>query len=216
ASMHPHWRSMWPVAIFVALGLGGCPSPTEPETTAPVDETGGPTPSRTPSAPPPTAGPESTPSATMGLLPPDGPCPDDSRDYDHDGVACSRDCNERDPSINPLAAEACDGIDNDCDTKVDEGFPADCYAGDADGDGVSPAEGDCDDTDPDVAPGKPERCDGLDTNCDGTIDNVDGPVILYPDADDDGCGTAQGQFTFTRCDLDHVSWQACDATTPDA
>lgn len=38
---------------------------------------------------------------------------------------------------------------------------------DADGDGVSPGEGDCDDTDARVYPGAPDACDALDQDCDG-------------------------------------------------
>ena len=77
--------------------------------------------------------------------------------------------------------EVCDGIDNDCDGSVDEGFAllfadadADGY-GDPDnpigcsGNGV-PDASDCDDTDPDQHPGMPELCNGLDDDCDGIID----------------------------------------------
>lgn len=35
-------------------------------------------------------------------------------------VADRQDCNDDDASINPLASEACDGVDNDCDSVVDE------------------------------------------------------------------------------------------------
>ncbi len=59
--------------------------------------------------------------------------------------------------------ETCDGIDNDCDGDVDEGF-------DADGDGVSSCDGDCDDDNPFIAPGLLERCDCADNDCDGDID----------------------------------------------
>ena len=44
---------------------------------------------------------------------------------------------------------------------------------DADGDGYTIADGDCDDADPAVHPGSPEVCDGLDNNCDGDLDDVD-------------------------------------------
>ncbi len=36
-------------------------------------------------------------------------------------VADRQDCNDDDASINPLASEACDGVDNDCDGTVDVG-----------------------------------------------------------------------------------------------
>ncbi len=42
--------------------------------------------------------------------------------------------------------------------------------GDADGDGVSGADGDCDDQDASTAPGFPEICDLADNDCDGAID----------------------------------------------
>ena len=42
---------------------------------------------------------------------------------------------------------------------------------DSDGDGWSVQAGDCDDTSPDVYPGRPEVSDGVDTDCDGSPDN---------------------------------------------
>lgn len=45
---------------------------------------------------------------------------------------------------------------------------------DEDGDGVSPADGDCDDGDPTVGPGATERCNGVDDDCNGTLDDVPG------------------------------------------
>ncbi|MFH1430117.1 MAG: peptidoglycan DD-metalloendopeptidase family protein, partial [Candidatus Uhrbacteria bacterium] len=41
---------------------------------------------------------------------------------------------------------------------------------DNDGDGYTAALGDCDDTNPGIHPGVPERCDGLDNDCDGITD----------------------------------------------
>jgi hypothetical protein len=62
----------------------------------------------------------------------------------------------------------CDGRDNDCDGQIDDGAGED-----ADGDGYTPCQGDCDDTNPRVNPGAEEICDGvnrLDNDCDGLID----------------------------------------------
>ena len=70
--------------------------------------------------------------------------------------------------------EVCDGIDNDGDGDIDEGF-------DLDNDGWTTCDGDCDDDDDTVNPGAEEICDGLDNDCNGFID--DG---LLEDLDGDG------------------------------
>ncbi len=41
---------------------------------------------------------------------------------------------------------------------------------DNDGDGVTPADGDCDDDNPDLRPGRDEECNGIDDNCNGVVD----------------------------------------------
>ncbi len=59
---------------------------------------------------------------------------------------------------------------------------------DNDQDGVTPEQGDCDDGDPSVAPGLPERCDGKDNDCNGSIDDDPAEPLWYPDGDLDGYG----------------------------
>lgn len=62
-----------------------------------------------------------------------------------------------------------------------------CEDVDQDGDGYTPAQGDCDDASDLVFPGAEERCNGIDDNCDGVID--DGvQVTYYLDSDGDGFG----------------------------
>ena len=126
----------------------------------------------------------------------------DNTDQDGDGFPASEDCDDELVAVNPSAAEICDGIDNNCDGRVDEDVTETFYA-DADGDGygdplrttdactppadhVSNAD-DCDDSRAETGPGSPELCDGLDNDCDGTADeDLDG--IWYVDADGDGYG----------------------------
>ena len=53
---------------------------------------------------------------------------------------------------------------------------------DADGDGVTEADGDCNDSNAAIYPGAPEVCDGLDNDCDDIVPNEEA------DSDFDGSG----------------------------
>ncbi|HUH02729.1 MAG TPA: putative metal-binding motif-containing protein [Kofleriaceae bacterium] len=106
-------------------------------------------------------------------------------DNDNDGHETAEeggDCNDNDPAINRDAVEIvgnfkddnCDGLADE--TRVDDGnggmtvVPSDDVE-DRDEDGVTIADGDCDDTNPLVSPNLPEICgNGLDNNCDGIAD----------------------------------------------
>ena len=116
-------------------------------------------------------------------------------DLDGDGVTDDLDCAPSDPEIYPGSTEVCDdGIDNDCDGESDcsdldcllEPSCQEVFA-DADGDGVTILEGDCDDDDPLNFPGNDEACDGQDNDCDGTIDET---TSCY---DDDGDGLSEDE-----------------------
>jgi hypothetical protein len=104
-------------------------------------------------------------------------------------VSNGSDCYDNDPTIYRGAPELCDGKDNNCNGRVDEGMGAiTAYYPDADGDGYGDASSpdslssacalagyvtnntDCDDKNAFIHPGAKEICDGKDNNCDGTID----------------------------------------------
>ena len=106
------------------------------------------------------------------------------------------DCDDKDAQTNPDAVEVCNGKDNNCNGQLDDGEGVGCVVSyqDADGDGygnlaaavcvcdangpgLSPLAGDCDDTNPSIQPIMLENCDDVDNNCDGQIDeqcNLDG------------------------------------------
>ncbi len=91
-------------------------------------------------------------------------------DSDSYSLSCG-DCNDANPLINPMAAEQCDNLDNDCDSQVDESLVQSC--GSIVGicnDGYQPCQsgvwGSCIG---EIGP-IPEVCNGLDDDCDSSID----------------------------------------------
>jgi hypothetical protein len=104
-------------------------------------------------------------------------------------TAMGGDCDDTDSTIVPMGVESCDGVDQDCDGRIDESLPLTSYFPDADGDGYAldtatavmacgpeagftDATGDCDDTNADVSPDGTEICDGLDNDCNSTVDDT--------------------------------------------
>ncbi len=101
------------------------------------------------------------------------------------------DCDDTRPTVSPVGVEACDGIDNNCDGRVDEGVLSTFYF-DLDNDnygrsdmnvmactrpdGYALVGGDCDDGEvpsahsSSVNPGAMEVCNGRDDDCDGLTD----------------------------------------------
>ena len=92
-------------------------------------------------------------------------------DQDGDGYTNTIDCDDFNTAIYPNATELDNGIDDDCDGSIDEGYPID---NDVDNDGYTTDPQDCNDSDPAIHPGATEDCDdGKDNDCDGTIDGAD-------------------------------------------
>jgi predicted RNA-binding Zn-ribbon protein involved in translation (DUF1610 family) len=104
-------------------------------------------------------------------------------------VADGQDCDDGDDAIHPGADERCNGVDDDCDDEIDEGFIEDAttWYADADGDGYGDPDDatvsceqpegtvaddtDCDDGNARAYPGGPEvYYDGVDGDCDGASD----------------------------------------------
>ncbi len=108
-------------------------------------------------------------------------------DRDHDGWRRNADCDDSNGSVHPGAPEICDGLDQDCDGRIDDGLFDDWYR-DADGDGFAVPSGndircaaepgftdrvgDCDDSDATRSPVATETCNGVDDDCDGQTDEV--------------------------------------------
>lgn len=125
-------------------------------------------------------------TAALALLALPACAPVSGSDGDSDGYSIGQgDCDDADAAINPVAAEVCDGQDNNCNGLADEGVSLEAYAdtdhdgfGDANGATVAVCEGDegatldhsdCDDSDPLVFPGATtSECGStVDYNCDG-------------------------------------------------
>ena len=119
-------------------------------------------------------------------------------------VANNTDCNDASAAINPAAVEVYNGIDDNCNNSIDEGFTPVNYYLDNDGDGVggntfvvgitSPGPnyvlitGDCNDNSAAMYPGNTEICDNLDNDCDASIDEGLIFVTYYQDFDGDTYG----------------------------
>ncbi len=153
-------------------------------------------------------------------------------DHDGDGKVAGEDCDDADPTTYRGAPDdSCDGVDNDCDGRVDEDAGADAagiqaYYLDMDGDGYGDggvvvwlcappadlyvAEGtDCDDTDEEVHPGATERCNGADDDCDGEV-----PANEL-DGDGDGTAVCEGDCDDTDGEVHPGAEERCNGADDD-
>jgi len=123
------------------------------------------------------------------------------------------DCDDTRADVRPDAQEVCNGLDDDCDTLIDDADDsldsstgATFYA-DSDGDGYGDASSstaactqpsgytsddtDCDDTSAAVSPAATEVCNSVDDDCDGDVDlDATDKSTFYADDDGDGYGDA--------------------------
>jgi MYXO-CTERM domain-containing protein len=133
-------------------------------------------------------------------------------------VSNNGDCNDGSAAIHPGAAEACNGIDDNCAGGIDEGLPTSVFYFDGDGDGYGKPDGtkvacslalagpgyvannaDCDDASMAVHPGAAETCNGIDDNCASGVDDGLPTSTFYFDADHDGFGNPA--VTKVACNL---------------
>ncbi len=133
------------------------------------------------------------------------------------------DCDDGEAARRPDGTEVCDGLDNDCNTQVDDA-PSDGqdYYLDADSDdfgeptsvlracalpaGYSDNDLDCDDDATAVNPDAAEVCDGIDNDCDGDLDDPASTDALngHRDADGDGYGDPAEQLVACVLPATHV------------
>jgi hypothetical protein len=118
-------------------------------------------------------------------------------------VANNTDCDDTNASINTVASEICNDLDDNCNSLVDDGLTFTNYYGDADGDsygdlnnsiydcaqpnGYVTNSSDCDDTNGNTYPGATEICNTIDDNCNGQTDEGV-QTVYFIDSDGDTYG----------------------------
>ena len=124
-------------------------------------------------------------------------------DFDNDGSPEGEDCDDRNPNRSPNLPEVCDGIDNNCDTFIDEQLLNACGRC-----GLLPVE----------------ICDGEDNDCDGQSDErllnacgACGPLpIEVCDGQDNDCDERSDEGLLNACGrCGDVPIEVCDGEDND-
>lgn len=136
-------------------------------------------------------------------------------------VPDNTDCDDDNASVNPGETEVGDGIDNNCDGQIDEGFMR--YYRDSDSDSYGDVNdsqlalsepsgfvdnyGDCDDNNAANNPDAVEVADGVDNNCNGYIDETSGSIPLNDTAITIGANYPTGNNV--DCSGESIDQQDC-------
>ncbi len=138
-----------------------------------------------------------------------GICQRQEKDEDGDGVFCSRDCNDTDPTVSARSIyyhdQDGDGFGGPfgvlmCASQVPEGFVGGSF--------------DCNDQKATINPNATELCNQIDDDCDGEVDE-DFPMLWYDCAE--GWGICR-RFGYYVCTLDKLSLECRlhgDVTPPE-
>jgi hypothetical protein len=115
-------------------------------------------------------------------------------------TSVSGDFDDSSASLNPNALELCNGIDDNGNGTVDEGF-------DSDNDGYTICGGDSDDSNFNVNPGVLEICNGIDDNSNGVVDegfdlDADGYTVCESDCNDSDQLVNPGQMEIDGNEID--------------
>lgn len=145
-------------------------------------------------------------------------------------LVCGTDCDDTDFRRFPDYPEICDGIDNNCDGKVDVNTKEVPWYPDSDGDhfgdgtaesvlSCAPVEGfslrgtDCDDHFSAVHGAAIEECDGFDNDCDGEVD--EGEVCsCAPEGNSQPCACDATSTGIQHCIA--ARWGSCDCSECEA